>query len=85
MAKKKKSSGVSLQVIGGNCEQVTGSSTLVDTGDDMFLIEAGMIQNNHSPVETYHEISAEVESQEDNKDICIASALRPCRTSLQHI
>lgn len=61
MAKKKKSSGVSLQVIGGNCEQVTGSSTLVDTGDDMFLIEAGMIQNNHSPVETYHENEALVQ------------------------
>lgn len=65
LAKKKNT--VSIRVIGGNADHVTGSSTLVETGNDTFLIEAGMIQNNHNPIETYHENEAIIQRTNKKK------------------
>lgn len=49
-----KNDKITIKVLGGNAEGVTGSSTYVETPSNAFLIEAGLIQDNHSPIETYN-------------------------------
>lgn len=52
MSKKKKDKVV-LEVVGGNAESVTGSCTKITTNDHVYLFELGMIQDGHTPLETY--------------------------------
>ena len=51
MAKKKDK--VTIEVIGGNAEGVTGSSTIIKTNEHSYLFECGMIQDGHTPLENY--------------------------------
>ena len=56
IAKKKKE--VSLEVIGGNSEGVTGSCTKIDFFGRTILFELGMIQDNSTILENYKANSA---------------------------
>ena len=49
----KKKDKVTLEVIGGNAESVTGSCTKIQTSDHAYLFELGMIQDGHTPLENY--------------------------------
>lgn len=49
----KKKDKVTLEVIGGNAESVTGSCTKITTNDHVYLFELGMIQDGHTPLENY--------------------------------
>lgn len=51
MAKKKDK--VTLEIIGGNAESVTGSCTKITTNNHVYLFELGMIQDGHTPLENY--------------------------------
>ena len=50
---KKKKDKVTIEVIGGNAESVTGSCTKIMTNDHTYLFEVGMIQDSHTPLENY--------------------------------
>lgn len=50
---KKKKDKVTLEVIGGNAESVTGSCTKIVTNNNTYLFELGMIQDGHTPLENY--------------------------------
>ena len=49
----KKKEKVTLEVIGGNAESVTGSCTKIQTSEHTYLFELGMIQDGHTPLENY--------------------------------
>ena len=49
----KKKDKVTLEVIGGNAESVTGSCTKITTNEHVYLFELGMIQDGHTPLENY--------------------------------
>ena len=49
----KKKDKVTLEVIGGNAESVTGSCTKITTSGHTYLFELGMIQDGHTPLENY--------------------------------
>lgn len=49
----KKKDKVTLEVIGGNAESVTGSCTKIQTSNHVYLFELGMIQDGHTPLENY--------------------------------
>lgn len=49
----KKKDKVTLEVIGGNAESVTGSCTKITTNNHTYLFELGMIQDGHTPLENY--------------------------------
>lgn len=49
----KKKDKVTLEVIGGNAESVTGSCTKIQTNNHVYLFELGMIQDGHTPLENY--------------------------------
>ena len=49
----KKKDKVTLEVIGGNAESVTGSCTRIKTNNNTYLFELGMIQDGHTPLENY--------------------------------
>ena len=49
----KKKDKVTLEVIGGNAESVTGSCTRIKTNNCTYLFELGMIQDGHTPLENY--------------------------------
>jgi metallo-beta-lactamase family protein len=49
----KKKDKVTLEVIGGNAESVTGSCTKIQTNEHVYLFERGMIQDGHTPLENY--------------------------------
>jgi metallo-beta-lactamase family protein len=49
----KKKDKVTLEVIGGNAESVTGSCTKITTSEHVYLFEFGMIQDGHTPLENY--------------------------------
>lgn len=51
MSKKKEK--VTLEIIGGNAESVTGSCTRITTQEHVYLFELGMIQDGHTPLENY--------------------------------
>ena len=51
MAKKKKE--VTIEIIGGNAEGVTGSCTRIKTSEHCYLFECGMIQGKHTVLENY--------------------------------
>lgn len=51
MAKNKDK--VTVEVIGGNCEDVTGSCTQISFNKRTVLFECGMIQSGHTPLENY--------------------------------
>lgn len=50
---KNKSDKVTVEVLGGNCEDVTGSCTQITFNKRTVLFECGMIQNGHTPLENY--------------------------------
>lgn len=45
---------VTVEIIGGNAESVTGSCTRIKTNEHVYLFEVGMIQDGHTPLENYH-------------------------------
>lgn len=49
----KKKDKVTLEIIGGNAESVTGSCTRIVTVEHAYLFELGMIQDGHTPLENY--------------------------------
>ena len=49
----KKKDKVTLEIIGGNAESVTGSCTKITTNEHVYLFELGMIQDGHTPLENY--------------------------------
>lgn len=49
----KKKDKVTLEIIGGNAESVTGSCTKITTNNHVYLFELGMIQDGHTPLENY--------------------------------
>lgn len=49
----KKKDKVTVEVIGGNAESVTGSCTKITTTEHVYLFELGMIQDGHTPLENY--------------------------------
>lgn len=49
----KKKDKVTLEVVGGNAESVTGSCTKIKTKEHTYLFELGMIQEGHTPLENY--------------------------------
>lgn len=49
----KKKDKVTLEIIGGNAESVTGSCTKIQTSEHVYLFELGMIQDGHTPLENY--------------------------------
>ena len=49
----KKKDKVTLEIIGGNAESVTGSCTKIITNNHVYLFELGMIQDGHTPLENY--------------------------------
>ncbi|MBQ0036834.1 MAG: MBL fold metallo-hydrolase [Firmicutes bacterium] len=49
-----KKNSISLEVIGGNAESVTGSCTKITTKEHVYLFELGMMQDGHTPLENYH-------------------------------
>lgn len=49
----KKKSKITVEVIGGNAESVTGSCTKIVTPEHTYLFELGMIQDGHTPLENY--------------------------------
>jgi metallo-beta-lactamase family protein len=49
----KKKDKVTLEIIGGNAESVTGSCTKITTNNHIYLFELGMIQDGHTPLENY--------------------------------
>lgn len=49
----KRKNTVTLEVIGGNAESVSGSCTKITTNNHTYLFELGMIQDGHTPLETY--------------------------------
>jgi metallo-beta-lactamase family protein len=49
----KKKDKVTLEIIGGNAESVTGSCTKIITNNYVYLFELGMIQDGHTPLENY--------------------------------
>ena len=51
MWKKKKE--VTIEIIGGNAEGVTGSCTRIKTSEHCYLFECGMIQGKHTVLENY--------------------------------
>ena len=44
---------VTVEIIGGNAESVTGSCTKIQTNNCVYLFELGMIQEGHTPLENY--------------------------------
>lgn len=44
---------MSIEIIGGNAESVTGSCTKIKTEKHVYLFELGMIQEGHTPLENY--------------------------------
>ena len=51
LSKKKKE--VTVEIIGGNAEGVTGSCTRIKTSEHCYLFEVGMIQGYHTPLQNY--------------------------------
>lgn len=51
MSKKKKE--VTVEIIGGNAESVTGSCTRIKTSEHCYLFEVGMVQGYHTPLQNY--------------------------------
>ena len=51
LSKKKKE--VTIEIIGGNAEGVTGSCTKIKTSEHCYLFEVGMIQGQHTPLQNY--------------------------------
>ena len=51
MGKKKKE--VTIEIVGGNAEGVTGSCTRIKTSEYCYLFECGMIQGKHTVLENY--------------------------------
>lgn len=49
----KKKDKVTLEIIGGNAESVTGSCTKINFQDRLILFECGMIQDGHTTLENY--------------------------------
>lgn len=49
----KKKREVTLEIIGGNAEGVTGSCTRIKTPEHCYLFECGMIQGEHTTLENY--------------------------------
>lgn len=49
----KKKHEVTLEVVGGNAEGVTGSATLIHTPEHCYLFECGMIQGEHTVLGNY--------------------------------
>lgn len=49
----KKKDKVTIEVIGGNSESVTGSCTRIKTNEHTYLFEVGMIQDGHTILENY--------------------------------
>lgn len=49
----KKKNKVTIEVIGGNAESVTGSCSKITTENHVYLFECGMIQDGHTPLENY--------------------------------
>lgn len=49
----KKKNKISLEIIGGNAESVTGSCTKIITDEHTYLFELGMIQDGKTPLENY--------------------------------
>ena len=44
---------VTIEIIGGNSESVTGSCSKITTENHVYLFECGMIQDGHTPLENY--------------------------------
>lgn len=49
----KKKNKVTVEIIGGNAESVTGSCSKIITENYVYLFELGMIQDGHTPLENY--------------------------------
>ena len=49
----KKKHEITVEIIGGNAEGVTGSCTRIKTSEHCYLFECGMIQGNHTVLENY--------------------------------
>ncbi len=49
----KKKNKVTVEIIGGNAESVTGSCSKITTSEHTYLFELGMIQDGHTPLENY--------------------------------
>ena len=49
----KKKNKVTIEVIGGNAESVTGSCSKITTDEHVYLFECGLIQDGYTPLENY--------------------------------
>lgn len=49
----KKKNKVTVEIIGGNAESVTGSCSKITSDEHVYLFECGMIQDGHTPLENY--------------------------------
>ena len=49
----KKKNKVTIEIVGGNAESVTGSCSKITTDEHVYLFECGMIQDGHTPLEDY--------------------------------
>lgn len=49
----KKKNKVTIEIVGGNAESVTGSCSKIATDQHTYLFELGMIQDGHTPLENY--------------------------------
>ena len=72
----KKKDKVTLEVIGGNCEGVTGSCTSIKFNDRTILFECGGIQDGHTILENY-KMNRELISKIKPKEVDMIMLSRP--------